>query len=131
VTRRRHLRRDRRAVAAIEFALVAPLFMMLVIGILQAGMALYASAGLRNGVEAAARLAQIYPRPSDTQISAAVASNAFGLNGAQLSTPVLTHGTANGSDYVDITASYAFRLNYLFLPGGSITLSHTRRAYQY
>lgn len=122
---------DTRGASALEFALVAPLFLTLVFGIFQFGMAFYANAGLRNGVEAAARYAQIYPRPTDSQISSVLSSSTFGLNPSLMSTPTLTHGTANGTAYVDVSASYSYPLNIVFMPASSITLSYTRRAYQY
>ena len=125
------LRDNEDGAAAIEFALVAPVFLLLVVGILQFGMALYANAGLRFGVEAAARYAQIHPRPTDSQISSMVTSSTFGLNTSQLSGPTLTRGKANGLDYVDITASYNYQLAFPFVPAGAVNLTHTRRAYQY
>jgi Flp pilus assembly protein TadG len=127
----RRFRSDTRGVAAMEFALVAPLFLLLLIGILQFGLGFYASAGLRNGVEAAARYAQIYPRPTDSQIRSTLTSSTYGLNPSLLTTPTLTHGTANGVDYVDISASYNYPLTLVFMPVTSVTLSHSRRAYQY
>ncbi len=127
----RRLINDARGVAALEFALVAPLFLMLVFGIFQFGMAFYASAGLRNGVEVAARYAQVYPRPTDSQISSTLSSSTFGLNPSLMTAPTLTHGTANGVAYLDISASYNYPLDIAFMPTNSITLSYARRAYQY
>jgi Flp pilus assembly protein TadG len=131
VSRLLSLWRDRSGVSALEFALVAPLFILLLTGIFQTGMGFYANAGLRSGVEAAARYAQIYPRPTDSQITTTLSSNTFGLNPALLSTPTLTHGTSNGQAYVDISATYNYPLNILFMPSATIALNYTRRAYQY
>lgn len=137
MNRVRELRQDARGAAALEFALVAPLFLLLLIGILQMGIGFYANAGLRSGVEAAARYAQICPRPecitchpSDTQISAMMTSNAFGLNPSFLVGPTVTHGIANGQKYVDISATYRYPLKIIFMNNGPINISYTRRAYQ-
>jgi Flp pilus assembly protein TadG len=131
MTRLGRLWRDRSGASALEFALVAPLFILLITGIFQMGMGFYANAGLRSGVEAAARYAQIYPRPADSQITATLSSSTFGLNPALLGTPTLTHGTANGQAYVDISATYNYRLDIMFMPSATIALNSSRRAYQY
>jgi Flp pilus assembly protein TadG len=123
--------RDRSGASALEFALVAPVFVLLITGIFQTGMGFYANAGLRSGVESAARYAQIYPTPTDSQITTQLSSNTFGLNPALLSTPTLTHGTSNGQNYVDISATYNFPLKILFMPSTTIALNYSRRAYQY
>jgi Flp pilus assembly protein TadG len=117
--------------AALEFALVSPLFILLLIGIVQVGIALFVNAGLRNGVESAARHAQVYPRPSDSEISAVLKANAFGLNTSLLVGPTLTYGTLNSQRYVDVAATYQYPINIPFMPSRSVNLSHSRRAYQY
>jgi Flp pilus assembly protein TadG len=128
---KRTLFHDTRGAAAIEFAVVAPVFLLLMIGILQFGLAFYANAGLRHGVEAAARYAQVYPRPSDSEISSKFTSSTFGVNTALLGAPSLTHGTANGVDYVEVSASYNYPLEMGFMPMGSVNLTSSRRAYLY
>lgn len=122
---------DRSGAAALEFALIAPIFLLVVVGIFQLGLAFHASAGLRNGVEAAARYAQIYPRPTDSQIQSMFTQNTYGLNNTRLTGPTLNYVTVDGVRYVDVSASYDYRLDFLFIPAGSVTLSHARRAYQY
>jgi Flp pilus assembly protein TadG len=122
---------DRGGASALEFALVMPLFILLLTGIFQTGMGFYANAGLRNGVETAARYAQIYPTPTDSQITTMLSSSTYGLNTALLGTPTLTHGTSNGQNYVDISATYNYPLNILFMPSTTIALNYSRRAYQY
>lgn len=54
VTKKRH---DRRGAAAVEFAVVVPLFLTLVIGVLEAGQALHASNILAAAVREGGRLA--------------------------------------------------------------------------
>lgn len=52
----RRLRRDRRGSAAIEFAIVAPLFFGLLFAIFEIGLAFYADQVLENGLQQSARL---------------------------------------------------------------------------
>ena len=127
----RALGREHSGAAALEFALVAPVFLLAIFGIFQLGMAFHASAGLRNGVEAAARHAQIYPRPTNSQIQIIFASNLYGLPKSQVVGPTLIYGTINGTGYVDVSARYDHQLNIPFMPDSTMSLSHTRRAYQY
>jgi Flp pilus assembly protein TadG len=48
-----------RGTAAIEFALTAPVFFIIVLGIIEAGLLLWTQLGLQHGVEMAARCASI------------------------------------------------------------------------
>jgi Flp pilus assembly protein TadG len=50
---------DTRGNALVEFTVTASLFLLLMFGLLQAGLLLYTQAGLQHGVEAAARCASV------------------------------------------------------------------------
>lgn len=114
---------------AVEFALAVPVLVLFLIGILQFGIILAANAGLRQAVGAGARLATLYPRPTDSVIIAGIQKAGFALNSANLDTPTLTHGTANGVPYVDIDLTYRPQLNFIFFQGPRITMTRSRRAY--
>jgi Flp pilus assembly protein TadG len=105
------------------------LLVLFLAGIAQLGTVFAARAGLQQAVSAGARLATIYPRPSDATIIAKVQTAAFALKSSQLDTPTVTHGTANGLSYIDISATYHPQLNFVFFTGPTITLTKTRRAY--
>jgi Flp pilus assembly protein TadG len=124
------LARNSRGMAIVEFGLAAPVFLLLLFGMVQLATLLYANSGLRTAVAQGARFATIYPRPSDTAITAKMSSYRFGVQSAKLTGPTLTHGTDSGADYVDITMSYAVPLNFIFFTGPSVTLTATQRAYQ-
>lgn len=121
--------KDCQGAAAMEFAMVAPIFILLIIGTLQLGLAYYANAGLRNAVEMGARYAVIYPNPSDTQITAKVRANTFGMESSRINDPTLTRGTSNGVTYVNIAMSYDFPLKFILIPSDSVNLRYSRRAY--
>lgn len=116
--------------AAVEFALVAPVLLALVMGIIQLGMLFYANAGLHQAVEAGARYATLYPRPSDQKIAAFVLNSGYGMQAARIERPTLTRGTVAGTAYVDIRMGYSMPLNFIFFDVGPVKLEHTRRAYQ-
>lgn len=119
-----------RGAAAVEFALAAPVIVLFLLGFLQIGMLGMAKAGLGQAVEAGARYATIYPRPTDAQISAKILAGGYGMRSAGIVGPTLSHGTSSGSPFVDITMTYRQTLDFGFFTLGSVELTHTRRAYQ-
>jgi Flp pilus assembly protein TadG len=66
---------------AVEFAFTAPLFLALIFGILQAGLALWTQFGLENAVEAAARCSSVSPTTcsSASTIATYAAANTLGV----------------------------------------------------
>ena len=124
------LRQARDGTAAIEFAIAGPVLILLMMGIFQLGMLLLARAGLSQAVEAGARYATIYPRPSDSQISARILASDYGMSSSGITGPTFVHGTANGSPYVSITMRYTMTLDFGFYRSSPIVLQYTRRAYQ-
>jgi Flp pilus assembly protein TadG len=131
------LARDARGISALEFGLLAPVFIAMIIGVGQIGILFQAQAGLRHAVSEGARYATIYVynssgvamRPTNAQIIAKVTSSKYGLNSAYITGPTITSGTSNGATYLDITMSYAVPLDFVFYHPAAITLTETRRAY--
>ena len=123
------LRRSERGAAAIEFVLIAPVLILFIVGIAQFGILFMANAGLRNAVAEGARYATIWPRPTDTQIRNRITSSEFGLDAANFSAATIAPGTTGVLNYLDITATYAVPMDFIFFSAGSVTLTETRRAY--
>ncbi len=115
---------------AVEFALAAPVFIALLIGIFQLGIFYLAQAGLHQSVEIGARYATLYPRPTDAQISAKVRGSGYGMDLAKMSNPIIVHGSNDGAPYIDITVSYTLQPNFIFFEMAPFQLTRTRRAYQ-
>jgi len=124
------LGRSIRGSAAIQFAFAAPVLILFIIGTAQIGTLYAAYTGMQQALGEGARLATLYPRPSDTAIGTRVRQAKFSLDSRYLSSS-LSHGTANGVPYVDIQLTYAPRLNFIFFAGPSISITRTRRAYLY
>jgi Flp pilus assembly protein TadG len=125
-------RRNQNGAAAIEFALAAPLILLLFYGMGQFGVILLANAGIRHAVDTGARAATVYVGStpmSDVQIQDVVTNSLYGTNGGTVSTPTVTRGTSNGANYVDITLSYSVPVRLIVYEYGPIVLSETRRAY--
>ena len=123
------LLRDRRGISVVEFALIAPVFIGLIFAVSQMGMIFFANAGLKNAVSEGARLASLYPKPSNADISAKIGRNRFGVDPTYLSGPTFVEGTSNGAAYTEITMRYSAPVDFMFYKFGPITLTQTRRVY--
>ncbi|HWH18487.1 MAG TPA: TadE family protein [Allosphingosinicella sp.] len=121
--------REERGASALEFALVAPAFIFLLVGISQLGIFFFANAGLNNALAEGARFATLYPRPNETQIKARINASRFGLNPNNVTVSPLVYGTANSSPYADMSMSYTLQLNFIFIETDPITLTKSRRVY--
>ncbi len=125
--RNRHLLRNERGSAAIEFAVAAPLLATLIWGVFQFGMLFEANAGVQHSLGQAARYATIYPTPSDTAIQAKITANKFGLGNGTWSAPVIADDTATNSKL--ITVSYSQPMDFLLFQGPQVTLTRSKRVY--
>lgn len=74
--------RDRNGGTAVEFALTAPVFFMMVIGAIQVGLLCWAQLALQQGSEAAARCASVNKTVcgSSSQIQSYASAQSYGLS---------------------------------------------------
>lgn len=125
----RRLLRDTGGAAVLEFAIIAPVFFAVIFAIAQLGMLFFANAGLGNAVAEGARLASLYPRPSNEQIIARITDKRFGLDPANIVGPNIVDGSLDGASYAEITMRYDAPMTFLFFDVGPIPLTKTRRVY--
>jgi Flp pilus assembly protein TadG len=108
-----------RGSTAVEFALVLPLLMGFVLGIIEFGRAMWIRQTLQYAVETASRTALADAALSTSAISAAVTSNLLGLQGVAPNVVVSSTATQ-----ISITATYQFTfLVPDLLPFGPLTLT--------
>jgi Flp pilus assembly protein TadG len=119
---------DCRGAAALEFALIVPVLIAMLLGIAMLGILFLAQAGLRSAVEDAARYATIWPKPSQAQIQTRITARRFGMDPANIVAPTVTFTTSSTPNYVTISMGYNITINYL-LGTKTIALTETRRAY--
>jgi TadE-like protein len=124
------LRRNRRGSAAAEFALTIPIALVIILGIIQLGVAFWANAGLQNGLGEAARVATLWPRRDNATIQARLTGSMFGVNPAKLTVAPFASGTSGGQDYIDINVSYQTSLNFVLFEIPLVTINHSRRAFR-
>jgi len=115
--------RENSGATAVEFALTMPLFLALLIGGVQFGLALWTQFGLQYGSEAAARCASITTTTCSTsgQIAAYAANHALGLSVPSSAFSVSTPSCGN-----QVSASYPYTFYTLLF--GTPTLTLTARS---
>jgi Flp pilus assembly protein TadG len=126
-------RRRRRGQSLVEFALVLPLFLLILAAIVDFGMALSSTITLSNAAREGARLGTVNPSP--TAVEARVRAVANTLDGTRL-TVTSTCRTLSGSTWVTcsgagwqpgdsmiVQANYEYRLIWPLAFGTAIPLS--------
>jgi len=83
------------------------------------------SAGMQHALGEGARMATIYPSPTDTQIQDKMNAKLFGTKIGQFNVAAPT-GTAN---YKDLQVTYTVRPNFLFFTLPAVTITRTKRVY--
>lgn len=126
------LRRDRSGVTAIEFAILAPLLVFIIIGIAQMGALFYAHAALRNAVSEGARFATIHPRPTTDEVIARINANRPSGAAGTFGTPTVTYTRNATTGYwrADVSMTYSATLDFVLLKM-PMTLSYSRQANVY
>ncbi len=112
--------RDVRGASAVEFAITAPIFCMILIGIVEGGLLLWTQIGLQHGAQMAARCATINTTicGSTDQIQSYAAQQSYGLNPPPSIFTVSSAACGN-----EVSASYQFPLlsNYFGMPSLQIS----------
>ena len=122
------VRRDRRGVSTIEFAFIAPLFVILVVGVVEMGRLFYAHTSLRNAVAEGARFATIDPRPDTPAIIARINAQRSPRDAANYSAPSVSYAqdAATQEWSATIRMNYTITLDFIFYQHGPVTLNYER-----
>ena len=123
------VRNDSRGAGAVEFALIAPAFILLVVAVAQLGILFFANAGLNNALAEGARMATLFPRPTEADIRTKIDAVRWGLKPENLATPSVTYLESGGVNYAQISMSYDVDLNFIFFELPPVTITQSRRAY--
>ena len=128
----RGLRADQRGAAAIEFAIIGPLLLTLLLGIVEMGRMFYVRESLEYATEQAARYYMVNPAATQDAVTTALRNAMAGGMGSSISTPTYTDvSSCNGNVAVTcttITATYTFVSVASFLNLGSPVLRATAQA---
>jgi len=121
----RILKRNERGAAAIEFAIAVPVLVLMIYGIFRIGLLYQANAGMQHALGEGARLATLYPTPTDTQITNRMNARLFGQGYGTFT--VATPVTSTTSKTLTIT--YTTPMDFLFVPGPTVTLTRSKVVY--
>lgn len=124
----RQINQGQKGAAGLEFAIIAALFLMIIFGIIEFGLIMYAKGIITNAGREGARFGVIYssPRKTAPEIQAKVQDY---LQGSGFTNPVVITVTgAGGSTEANLTVkvdyTYLFLILPSFVPGiSNITLS--------
>lgn len=98
--------KEDKGAAAVEFAMILPVLIMMIFGSLETGRVLHNKATLQRGVEVAARYAMVHQTATQTDLQ----TEAFGAyapkgDGGSTPTIALSTVTVSGVDFMVITAT--------------------------
>ncbi|WP_233880496.1 TadE/TadG family type IV pilus assembly protein [Paraburkholderia flagellata] len=133
--RRGRGRRTQRGVAAVEFALVLPVLLILLFGIIEMGLFLYDKAVITNASREGARAGVVLKNPkltpNDIQTVVSSYTSSYLLTFGQQNTPVVQAYGTGGNFGTPLTVIVTYQYNGLGLGklvdpiAGAITLSAT------
>lgn len=132
MTQLRALLRDERGANLVEFAIALPVLVSFIWGMLQVGLVFQAQAGMQHALGEAARLATIWPTPSDDDIRAKLAARKFGTYNGTLGALQIqddTTGPGGTVRYKDLTLTYSQPTDFLFFDGPTVTITKSKRVY--
>jgi len=127
---RKTLRACDQGVAAIEFAFAGPILIMLMIGMLQAAVALHAAGGVRHAIGEGARFAKVHRTASVDEVRAVVRSNFEGLHADRVKSLVVERGlTPAGAPFARIAMVYEPEIVIPFLKPRTLRFQESRLVY--
>jgi Flp pilus assembly protein TadG len=115
------LGRNTRGAAAVEFAMIAPLFFLLAIGGMEVSIALHKGSSVQWAIEKAARTAMITPAIDQAKFQDLVDDNLAAMSvDAQVN---VTYSTETGSEIVlgRAQATYVHTVRPIFLPSFDVS----------
>lgn len=125
------LRRENRGVSSVEFALVLPLLLMCLFGVIELGLAWYSKQVITNASREGARAGIVYTEPKLSQSEIQNVVQTY-LNNAGFTQPVtITVSGAGGDSGESLTVTVNHDYQFSVLPGfvssmvGNITIGST------
>ncbi len=112
--------------AVIEFAIVVPVFLMFVFGIIEGGRMLWIRNSIQTATEEAGRFAMAHTTATDTELITH-ATDYFDSVGIDNPTFTVVRDTTGGMDFVTISGVYSFQPMVAIIDFGSVQLDGKAR----
>jgi Flp pilus assembly protein TadG len=123
----RPIHRDEQGVAVIEFAFALPVIITFIWGIFQLGLVFQAQAGMQHALGEGARLATLYPTPTDDAIKARVVASTFGTGNGTFDPPQVTTSTDLSAKTISVT--YKVTPSFLFISVPQVSITRSKKVY--
>jgi Flp pilus assembly protein TadG len=117
----------RKGSVAIEFALIIPVALMILVGIIEVGRAMWVRTSLQFVAEEGARYMMVHQNASDADLSAFALEKLVGVDPASVELS-LVRETLDGTDFVTINATFQFQYVVSLITGEPFTLTGSSRA---
>lgn len=118
-------RRDARGATAVEFALVSPVLVLLLVGTFQVAWAVHCASSVRWSLEQSSRNLLLDPTTTQDQIKTAMVSQLKGLVDSSRLTVSLTSSSAGGTPVFLVSSTYAAPLSIPFVNSQLINFTAT------
>ena len=119
--RLRSLAADEAGATAVEMAILAPVFFVLTLGIVQLGWALHCGSAVRWALERSARTLVLNPDATEAQVRADVVSRLSNITGGDtVAVTLVREGVAPAQPQARVRAVYGYGLNIPFVPAQTL-----------
>ncbi|HEC14342.1 MAG TPA: pilus assembly protein [Rhodospirillales bacterium] len=116
-----------RGATAVEFALVAPIFLVFLLGTIETGRALWIKSSMQFAVEETTRFAMVNTGATTAALESMAQTKVPGLSMAPDITFTATPSSSGGKDYMKVSASYDFNAVVPLVNVLTITLTASSR----
>ena len=125
----RNLRRSERGAAVIEMAFALPTLVIMLWMMVQMGLVFRAMSGIQHGLGEGARMATLYPKPTDTAIHDKIQDAVYGIGPGHFTIATPVTGSADGANYMDLKVTYTQSTDMLLFPGPDISVARSKRVW--
>ncbi len=122
---------DRRGVSAAEFALLAPVFLAMLLGAIEFGRAAYTQGVVSFASEEATRYAVVNYSISETEVRDVAEACLLGIDPGRINAVIVTGpiDPVDNTRSISVEVSYNFEFLLPFLPDGIIPISGKSRGF--
>lgn len=117
---------DRGGIAAVEFGMVLPVFLLLIFGTIEFSRVLWSQHALGYAAEQAARYAIANPSATTEEVRTYAETQVMTVDKSAV-TVTVAQESLDGIDYLTVTVAYPFQAILPFVPLGSLSLTGLSR----
>jgi Flp pilus assembly protein TadG len=117
---------DRRGTVAVEFALLAPCLLLLLVGTMEMGRAFWIGSTLQYAADETSRFLMVHRDASNTEVTAYALDKLVGIDPAQVTIEV-ERETVDEVDFITVRTHYTFAVLSSLLPTASTLLEGRAR----